>query len=63
MVAETFPLRALVVVVSPRTAAAALFTAIDDVDDDMESNLFSESCCWYWLPLFLYPDDGVDDEE
>ena len=62
MVAETFPLSALVVVVSPRTAAAALFTAIDDVEDDIESNLFSESC-WYWLPLFLYPDEGVDDEE
>jgi len=32
------------------------------VDDDIDSNLFSESC-WYWLPLLLYPDEGVDDDE
>jgi len=62
VVADTLPVSALVVVVRPRTAAAALLTAIDEVDDDIDSNLFSESC-WYWLPLLLYPDEGVDDDE
>ena len=36
--------RAFVVVVSPETEAAALFTAIEDEDDDIESNLFNDSC-------------------
>jgi len=44
VVAETLPVSALVVVVKPKTAAAALLTAIEDEDDDMESNLFNESC-------------------
>ena len=33
--------RAFVVVVRPETEAAALFTAIEDEDDDIESNLFN----------------------
>ena len=36
--------RAFVVVVRPETEAAALFTAIEDEDDDIESNLFNDSC-------------------
>ena len=44
VVADTFPVRAFVVVVRPETEAAALFTAIEDEDDDIESNLFNDSC-------------------